>query len=85
MTPVTHITPESADLVSIAVALGRIESEVKRISGLDDRVRKLEQTVERIEAKQTPKTPWYAMVGGFSGIAALIVSSIFILNSVLSH
>lgn len=78
--------PESdVNLFSIALAIGRIEQQVSGIISLDERVRKLEQTVERIEAKQSPKTPWYSVVGGISGIAALVVSSVFILNQLLQR
>lgn len=68
----------------LAVSIGRIEEMVKSLfttakeqavsmRDLDQRVRELEQTVQRIEANQRPPVPWWQMVAGLSGIAALIL------------
>lgn len=63
----------------LAVAVGRIEEMVKSLfttakeqavsmRDLDQRVRELEQSVQRIEANQRPATPWFAVVGAVVGI-----------------
>lgn len=72
--------PENVDLFALAVTLGRIEEKVSGIVGLDERVRKLEQTVERIEAKQSPKVPWWQVVSGIAGIGAIVLAAIALLN-----
>jgi hypothetical protein len=65
--------------MELAVAIGRIEEMVKSLfttvkeqaismRDLDERVRELEKSVQRIEANQSPKQPWYAVVGGVVGI-----------------
>jgi hypothetical protein len=38
--------------------------------------------VEVLKAKQVPRTPWYSIVAGMSGIAAIVVSVIALLNVV---
>lgn len=68
----------------LAVSIGRIEEMVKSLfttakeqavsmRELDQRVRELEQTVQRIEANQRPAVPWWQIVAGLSGIAALVL------------
>jgi hypothetical protein len=72
----TETSPGSTEL---AVAVGRIEEMVKSLfttakeqagsmRDLDQRVRELEQSVQRIEANQRPATPWFAVVGAIVGI-----------------
>lgn len=78
----------------LAVSIGRIEEMVKSLfttakeqavsmRDLDQRVRELEQTVQRIEANQKPATPWYVTIGA---IVAIItgVGSLVALISILS-
>lgn len=65
---------EDVDFTSFAVALGRIEEKVSHLGSLDDRLRKLETTVERMDAKQAPKAPWWAAVGGVA--SALTVATL---------
>lgn len=73
----TDITPGQS--VELAVAVGRIEEMIKSLfttvkeqaismRDLDERVRDLEKVVQRIEANQVPKQPWYSVVGGVVGI-----------------
>lgn len=54
------------DLTGMAVALGRIEEKVSHLSGLDDRLRALEQTVTELKTQQKPKAPWWVIVGGMA-------------------
>ena len=84
------------NIMEVAVAIGRIEEMVKSLFAtvkeqaismrdLDARVRDLEQSLERIEAKQQPKTPWYAIVGGIVGIitgAGSLIALLAILNNI---
>lgn len=88
--------PTGNDAISIAVSIGRIEEMIKSLfqnakeqsvsmRDLDLRVRDLEQAVQRIEAKQVPKQPWYAIVGGIVGIitgAGSLIALLAILSSI---
>lgn len=78
----------------LAVSIGRIEEMVKSLFStakeqavsmreLDERVRDLEQAVQRIEANQKPSTPWYSVVGAVVGIITG-VGSLIALVSILS-
>lgn len=80
--------------IELAVAIGRIEEMVKSLfttakeqalsmRELDERVRDLEQSVQRIEANQRPVTPWYSVVGAIVGIITG-VGSLIALISILS-
>lgn len=80
-------TPNPNDALGIAVAIGRMEQMIKTLfenakeqttsmRDLDARVRDLEQIVQRIEANQTPKQPWYAVAGAVVGIVTGIGSLI---------
>jgi hypothetical protein len=73
--------------VELAVAVGRIEEMIKSLfttvkeqaismRDLDERVRDLEKAIQRIEANQAPKQPWYSVVGGIVGIITGIGSFI---------
>lgn len=59
---------ETTGFTELAVAVGRIEEKVSRVAGIEDRLREVEKSVERIETKQRPTTPWYLIVGGVVGI-----------------
>lgn len=74
----------SIDLTSIAVALGRIEAEVKSIRGMDERLRKVETDLTELKARQQPKTPWYVIAGGISGIGSIIISTVAILTIIVN-
>lgn len=52
----------------LAVAVGRIEEKVSRLVDMEERLRKVEQTIERIDATNPPRAPWYFVVGGVVGI-----------------
>jgi ElaB/YqjD/DUF883 family membrane-anchored ribosome-binding protein len=81
----TDMTPGQS--VELAVAVGRIEEMIKSLfttvkeqaismRDLDERVRDLEKVVQRIEANQVPKQPWYSVVGGVVGIISGVGSFI---------
>ncbi|WP_157480199.1 hypothetical protein [Leifsonia sp. Root227] len=61
---------------ALAVAIGRIEEKVNSMTGMDDRLREVEKSVERIEAREVPRAPWYAVVGGIAGVVATVVSAV---------
>ncbi len=52
----------------LAVAIGRIEEKVSRLADMEERLREVERTTERLDASQRPATPWYFIVGGVVGI-----------------
>ena len=79
----------------LAVSIGRIEEMVKSLfttakeqavsmRDLDQRVRELEQAVQRIEANQKPSTPWFTVVGAIVGIVTGI-GSLVALVAILSN
>ncbi len=79
----------------LAVSIGRIEEMVKSLfttakeqavsmRDLDQRVRELEQSVQRIEANQKPSTPWFTVVGAVVGIITGI-GSLVALVAILSN
>lgn len=45
-------------------------------------VSELTVRVAGVERAQTPKTPWYSVVTGMSGIAAIVIAVIALLNVV---
>ena len=63
------------DITGIAVALGRIEEKVSHLTGMDERLRKVESDLTELKAQQKPKTPWYIVVGGLAGIGSLIITA----------
>lgn len=62
--------PTPSNFTELAVAVGRIEEKVSRVAGLEERVLQVEKTVERIEASQRPRTPWYSVVGAVAAVIA---------------
>lgn len=80
---------ELEGFTTLAVAIGRIEEKVNAMTGIDDRLREVEKSVERIEARETPKTPWHAIVGGIAAIGSIALSVLtlilFISTGALSH
>lgn len=94
-----NIHPDNGNIpisqsIELAVAVGRIEEMLKSLFStvkeqaismrdLDERVRELEKSVQRIEANQTPRQPWYAVIGGIVGIVTG-VGSLIALIAVIS-
>lgn len=60
----------------LAVALGRVEEKVSLIVSMDDRLRDVEKTVERLEATQPKKTPWYLVA---TGVLAILTAATVII------
>jgi hypothetical protein len=52
----------------LAVAIGRIEEKVSRLADMEERLREVEKTTDRLEARLPQKTPWYFIVSGVVGI-----------------
>lgn len=50
------------------------------IGTINTRLEKTASDVEVLKAKQTPKTPWYSIAAGFSGIIGAIVAGIALLK-----
>lgn len=87
---------EENKLDAVAISVARIEEMVKSLfttakeqavsmRDLDERVRDLEQAVQRIEANQKPSAPWYAIVGAIVGIITgigALVTLIAILSNI---
>jgi hypothetical protein len=72
------------DLTTLAVAIGRVEEKLSHISGLEDRLRSVEEAVTRMEAKERPKAPWYLIVGGLAGGAAAVAFVVDMLGQLLA-
>lgn len=79
MTPQT----EAVDLVSIAVAIGRLETKVDRLHAFEARLRAVEEDVVGIKAATRPKTAWYVVAGGLAGVAAFLAFGIDALGQLL--
>lgn len=96
-----NIHPDNSNIsvgqtIELAVAIGRIEEMVKSLfttvkeqaismRDLDERVRELEKSIQRIEANQAPKQPWYSVVGGIVGIitgVGSLIALLVILNNI---
>lgn len=80
------MNPETAavDITGIAVALGRIEEKVSHLTAMDERLRKVENDLTELKARQVPKAPWYVVVGGIAGIGSIILAAIIIIPMMLS-
>lgn len=63
----------SVDVTGIAVALGRIEEKVSHLSGLEDRMRNVENQLAELRAQQRPKTPWWVIIGGVAGTVTALL------------
>lgn len=70
----------SIDITGIAVALGRIEEKVSHLTAMDERLRKVETDLTELKARQSPKTPWYVVVGGVAGIGSIIITAVAVLT-----
>lgn len=82
---------DKAQIAELSVTVGRIEEMIKSIfktikeqaisvRDLDERVRELEKSIQRIEANQKPATPWWSVVAGLAGIGAIILAVIALLD-----
>lgn len=58
------MSPDAVDLTGIAVAIGRVEEKVSHLAGMEDRLRKVEEAITKLEAQQKPRTPWWVVAGG---------------------
>lgn len=79
MTPQT----EAVDLVSIAVAIGRLETKVDRLHAFEARLRTVEDDVTAIKASNKPRAPWYVIASGFAGVAAFLAFALDALGKLL--
>lgn len=75
--------PEDTHMIVVAGQLGEIKAELTGLRGMDERLRKVEQTVAEIKAQQRPRTPWYAVVGAVVGIVGGLgtIITLFVLLS----
>lgn len=76
-------TTDTVDLTTIAISLGRVETKIDHLSGLEERLRVVEEAVTRIEAKDRPRVPWYLVAGGLAGAASAIAFALDFLGRVL--
>ncbi|KKX96931.1 hypothetical protein AAY78_16710 [Microbacterium sp. Ag1] len=53
------------------------------IRGMDERLRKVETDLTELKARQSPKTPWYVVVGGVAGIGSIIITAVAVLTIVV--
>lgn len=90
-----ELDPSPSSFTGVAVAIGRIEEMIKSLAetvkeqatsvrDLDVRVREVENAINRIEAKQVPKQPWYSVVAGIVGIVTG-AGSLIALLAILSN
>lgn len=74
---------ESVDLTTLAISLGRVETKIDHLSGLEARLRGVEESVTRIEASNKPRAPWYVIASGFAGVAAFVAFALDALGRLL--
>lgn len=74
---------ETVDLTTIAISLGRLETKIDHLQGLESRLRNVEEAVTRIDAGAKPRTPWYSVAGGISGILAGLAVALSFLTKLL--
>jgi uncharacterized protein HemX len=74
---------QSIDITGIAVALGRIEEKVSHLMPMDERLRKVETDVAEMKAKDAPKAPWWAVVGGIAGIGSIVLTAIAVFTIIV--
>jgi hypothetical protein len=55
--------------------LGQLMAKVDALSPLAQAVAELKADVAVLKAQQAPRAPWWAVVGGISGILAVIATS----------
>lgn len=70
---------QSQALLTALISLGKIEQKLENMAGMDERLRKVEDTLTKIQAQQRPRTPWYAVVGAVVGIVGGLASLVTIM------
>jgi len=68
------------DLTQIAVAIGRIEEKVTRISKLEDRIAHVEKQTIELTAKMPTRTPWFSAVAGISSVLSILISAVVLIQ-----
>ena len=81
--PILSVPQQPTDLVSFAVALGRVEEKLNALgqneSRRDDRMERLESgllevktEITTMKAQQKPRTPWWAVWGGIAALTSVL-------------
>lgn len=71
------------DSPEVLVMLGRIDEKVSHLTAMDERLRKVETDLTELKARQAPKAPWWAVVGGIAGIGSIVLTAVAILGIVM--
>ena len=67
-----HATPTS--FTELAVAIGRVEEKVSRINAMEDRLREVESTVQRLDARQPQRVSGWTIASAVMAIPASLVA-----------
>lgn len=69
------MNPETSqmDMTGLSVAVGRIEEKLSHLSGMEDRLRNVENQLTEMKAQQKPKAPWWVIVGGLAGVTTAVL------------
>lgn len=74
----------TAPIMELAVAIGRIEEKVSGITKMEDRLRVVENTVERLEARQPQRVSGWTIAAAIlsvpASLAALIAVILLVVN-----
>lgn len=79
-TNIQPMKPQDTTIYLLGGLNAKMDAVIGAQAGYDTRLRALEGLVQTLNAHDIPKTPWYVVAGGLSGIASLLVSGLIVLN-----
>jgi hypothetical protein len=81
----SQMKPQDTTIFLLGGLNAKMDTVIVAQAGYDTRLRSVEAIVAGLSAHDVPKTPWYVIAGGLSGIGSLIGVGIFLLNYFSQH
>jgi len=81
----SQMKPQDTTIFLLGGLNAKMDTVIVAQASYDTRLRTVEAVVAGLSAHDVPKTPWYVIVGGLSGLGSLIGVGIFLLNYFSNH